>query len=372
MKKWLLLTVFIIVPLACVIFVNVVGDTANLFHISANKDIALSILAGNATYGEGAIDERGVKRTLIENLPEEVDTLAVGTSVVMCINRDIVGTDSFYNLGESASDYYDILAQFGLLEINKKKYKRIIFCADFDFFNKGQSGGRHYISIPYANYMLSVLNGNKESFSMSGSVKLKNRIKEMYTKMRQLVSIQYFQSSVKVFFHQLAKGKKRYGIITPENADKYFYYESDGSWVYDVKHRSHTEKDVIEDCLNYVYPQNDVDILGRICDVNEHLSDEKKEIFSSLMNYLKSQGIEVLIFLCPFPPALYDLLDQNLRPLLPELELYIRQYAEQNNIRVTGSYNPHNLNITNSDFYDARHVRREKLGEYFDFATRSN
>ncbi len=75
-KKWILLAVFMLIPLSCVIFINFVGDTANLFHKSVSNDIAFSILAGNATHGEGGLDERSIKRVLIENLPEEVDTLA--------------------------------------------------------------------------------------------------------------------------------------------------------------------------------------------------------------------------------------------------------------------------------------------------------
>ena len=57
----------------------------------------------------------------------------------------------------------------------------------------------------------------------------------------------------------------------------------------------------------------------------------------------------------------------DLRPLLPEADCFIRQYASDHNIRVTGSYNPYELGMSDADFYDARHVRREKLGVYFDF-----
>ena len=64
--RWIRLVLLLFVPIFCVVAVNFIGDTANLFHSSGNKEIALSILAGNATHGVGAMDERGVKRALIE------------------------------------------------------------------------------------------------------------------------------------------------------------------------------------------------------------------------------------------------------------------------------------------------------------------
>ena len=54
----------------------------------------------------------------------------------MCVNKDIVGTDSFINLGVSGSDIYDILAQFGLMDIYGKKTKRVIFCVDSYSFDE--------------------------------------------------------------------------------------------------------------------------------------------------------------------------------------------------------------------------------------------
>ena len=37
-------------------------------------------------------------------------------------------------------------------------------------------------------------------------------------------------------------------------------------------------------------------------------------------------------------------------------------------LKITGSYNPYLLNITDDKFYDSRHVKRQYLSEYFDFS----
>lgn len=368
-KKWICLAIAMAIPLASLILVNIVGDTANLFHAGANKGIALSILAGNATHGVGAVDERGVKRALIENLPEQVDTLSLGPSLSMCVNKDLVGTDSFYNLGESSADYYDILAQFGLLHFNRKKFKRVILCADLDFMNAGARGSLHNAFMPYSEYMLSILRGENATFTPKQERKIK--LYRFKTALRQLFSIQYFQGAAKLFFKQIRAGGKRYGIVTPENAAQFSYFGTDASWNYDLEYESGDASEVIDDAKDYI----EIKATGRsrldyVCPIGEHPSEEAKKTFNLLLDYLQSQGVEVLLFICPFSPALYDLYDLNARPLLPESEEFFRQCAKERGIRITGSYNPYNIGISDSDFYDSRHVRRDKLGKFFDFASR--
>ena len=261
-----------------------------------------AVIAGNATHGVGQMDERGVKRALIENLPDEVDTLAFGPSLVMCVNKAIVGTDSFYNLGESGADYYDILAQFGFLELNHKKYKRVIFCADFDFLNGGKRTNRHAAFMPYAEYMLSVLHGQSGELSDKQLQSAKQH--DMFTGLRQIVSIQYFQGATRLFYQQIKNGGKRFGTIPPDNPDLYSYYETDASWVYDLKYRSSTEKDVVKQSKDYVNPKTAGNKLDNFCGKNEHLSNEVKETFSLLMEYLQKNDVEILLYLCPFAPTL--------------------------------------------------------------------
>lgn len=103
------------------VITNIYQDPANIFH-DESKEIAESIVAGYAAYSAtGNGNEREVKHNLIMVMPKETDCIAVGPSLVMCVNKDIVGTDSFINLGVSGSDIYDILAQFGLMDIYGKR-----------------------------------------------------------------------------------------------------------------------------------------------------------------------------------------------------------------------------------------------------------
>ena len=38
---------------------------------------------------------------------------------------------------------------------------------------------------------------------------------------------------------------------------------------------------------------------------------------------------------------------------------YIDEYAKKNNIPIIGSFNPEDLGLKNTDFYDAAHARKE-------------
>ena len=85
--------------LICLVYVNAVGDASNYFH-DINKDIAKSLLSGKAAGSNtGNDNEREIKAFLIQGMKKEVDTIAIGPSLVTYIGREAVGTESFYNLG---------------------------------------------------------------------------------------------------------------------------------------------------------------------------------------------------------------------------------------------------------------------------------
>ena len=53
--------------------------------------------------------------------------------------------------------------------------------------------------------------------------------------------------------------------------------------------------------------------------------------------------------------------------MLDEIEAYAREVADEYDIKLTGSYNPYKVGISDADFWDARHIQHDKLSEFFDF-----
>ena len=135
----------------------------------------------------------------------------------------------------------------------------------------------------------------------------------------------------------------------------------DASWVYARSYQNRTEEDVRKDSEEYN--------IERQFSKGEHISEYCKEIFEKLIGYLLSQGIEVDLYLCPVAPSLWDRIEaeETEYPIIGEIEKYANRVAKEYDLKITGAYNPYDLDMKDKDFYDARHVRHELLGTYFDF-----
>lgn len=352
-KKWFGFIPFLVLPL-WLIFVNYKVDPANIFH-DVSRETAVSIVSGNKTYvASGNLDERKVKYNLIMEMPEDTKVVAVGPSLVMCVGEELVGTESFYNLGESAADFYDILAQFGVMDIYGKYPERVIFCVDSYFFDENlyEDAGRHSAMMSFAAYMLDILN------EKTVEIPEINLWEERKQKFEQLFSVSYFQAAFQYAKSNNSFITDRFGIA--DNTTETAYYMPDGSWIYPKE----LQENNIDDVKRHIQEYN---IEGSFSK-GEHISKKSTETFERLLIYLQGRKSKVELYLCPLAPSLWERIDLNEYPILTELETYAHEMAEKYNLKITGSYNPNLLNITDDKFYDSRHVRREYLSDYFDFS----
>lgn len=349
------LLVFLPIPVFMAIVTYLV-DPAGLFH-DESKEIAQSMLAGNNTlFWNGNVNERNVKQQLIVNMPEHVECIAVGPSLVMGVSQTDAGTDSFYNLGESGADFYDILAQFGLLELNKKQYDRVIFCVDSYFFDEtlNKTFTRNKELKPYAQYMLRLLDGQEGSMPSNDNSPISNY--------KLLISPSSFQSALtlakKNGLGTYLSNNKRW-MVVDNSFYEYSYYRPDGSWVYSSEIQNYDEQNVIQDAKAYN--------IEKQFSKGRHLGSYPQETFEKLIRYLQARNVRVDLYLCPLAPALWDRIDQRNYYVLNELEDFAHEVSQKYHLKLTGSYNPYKLGIHDKDFYDSRHVRHELLSTYFDF-----
>ncbi len=356
MKKkvsgWLGILVFLPL-LLCLILVNIFFDPANLFH-NVSQDIADSLMAGNPTYiTSGNMNERRVKHRMIETMEDEVDCIALGASIMMGIRGEHVGAESYYNLGLSGADFYDIMAQFGMLDFYEKKVNRVVFCVDTNFFCKSiyDNSARNVSYRPYARYMLDVLNGGTPEEPKSDDTA------ENMEALKQMFSISYFQSCVNYIRANKILNISRWGVADEEYTGT--YYLPDGSMVYAMDYQRQTALDVQRTAAEYHLPSYFVPY--------ESISPESTEAFEKLIVYLQEQGTEVELLLCPLAPSLWDRCDEEVNGILWETEQFALEMGEKYGLQVTGSYNPYQLGITDEEFYDCRHMRHEALEKYFEF-----
>jgi len=346
--------------LAGLVGTNIYQDPANIFH-DESKAMAEAMVQGHSVYsGTGNVNEREVKKNLIQSMPDEVDTIAVGPSLVMSITAEDVGTDSFYNLGVSAADLYDILAQFGMMEANGKHYKRVILCVDsygFDENIYNYELASNKALMPYAEYMLDILDGAKPEVVETDTAEV------WKTRVEQAVSLTYFQASCDQIRTngEFSMADHRWGIAPQGYDAEKPFYSPDGSWNYAASYQARGVDYVQAEAAEYNLPLQFA--------YQRHISSYSMEVYDQLIAYLQSQGVEVELFLCPLSPALWDRMQPEIAnyPMLYEISDYAKELSEKYNLKLTGDYDPYQVGITDAEFYDCRHVRKEVLSHYFDF-----
>ena len=66
----------------------------------------------------------------------------------------------------------------------------------------------------------------------------------------------------------------------------------------------------------------------------------------------------------PYHPKAYDLLINSKKyKIIQEVEIWINDFAKNNNIKLYGSYNPNKYNFKETDFLDTHHVRKVSLNK---------
>lgn len=351
--KWFGLLLVVASLLGILIFTNCFFDPANLYH-DVSRPVADAIVSGEGAYvTSGNANERLIKKYMIEQMPKQIDCLVLGSSTVLGIRKENVGTDDFYNLAVSSADYYDIMTSLALLEINGIKAERLILGVDHFFFSESlyENNARSKPWKPYAEYMEGIFNGMVPALPEAD---LKAEKTEQF---RQLFSITYFQASIDYVKQNGSLKIDRWGCV--DDAYTGAYFAVDGSMVYPLEYENTPVEEAIRAALDYDMEYQ----FG----AHQSMSERSKENFEKMIVYMQNQGTEVQLFLCPVSPALWERYDEGHYPILAQVEEFILEMAEKYDLEVIGSYNPTLLEIPNEAFYDARHVRHGLLSKYFDF-----
>jgi hypothetical protein len=103
---------------------------------------------------------------------------------------------------------------------------------------------------------------------------------------------------------------------------------------------------------------------------------ERRTLFEAFVRDLLDSGTKVEFFLPPPNPWLYAEAQAELQKLgrsspTAETEAYLRRFAQEHDIRVRGSYDPQRAGVTESDFVDLVHLRRESLDQIWNGAPAS-
>lgn len=171
-----------------------------------------------------------------------------------------------------------------------------------------------------------------------------------------LLTPNYFQRS----FHDLFFEKKVKIVIVPtdqtegESAIKL----TDGSLVYDRKSREMTVDEVRAFATGHLEDY-------RLSKFNK-IDPEYKMIFEKFVQSLAKDDVEVIFFLPPYHPATFELMKESDQyDIIYEVLNYFANYAQFGGIRLEGYYIPEMCGMTEADFFDNKHPKREAVTRLF-------
>lgn len=234
--------------------------------------------------------------------------------------------------GASVEDY------IALIQVHQNKFNKlptnIIFGLDAWIFNKN-NGQTRYLSLKneYKQF-LEKLNTKYEISSKNSEL---NENKISY-----FLSIDYFKENIKEF-----KKNQTYFIVDNIEVDEALKMP-DGSIYYPYKNRFPDFNEVSNIAKSYAK--------GSVYSLENYKELSNTELFEKLITYLKDNKVNVYFYLTPYNPITYDILISNEKyKIINEAENYLKKFAKENNIKIVGSYNPHNLKLKNEHFFDGMH-----------------
>ena len=346
--KQFLLKILLFLPIPIIfISINYIFDPAHVFKNGQyEKGIASLSLEGKNITNISEYDERIVRKYYIEGLQTKKDLLVIGSSRLLTIRSEHFPNVAFYNSSVGNPSLEDLITVYWMYRKKNFGPTKIIIGADPWLLNKnnGQSGYRSIMD----DWLQAAQN---LSISKTEVPKPINYIPEKYL---ELVSISYFQESINKLIKTL-QGKeesKKFSETTDQVADTSVML-SDGSINFSRRLRLATVAEVNE--MAIIYAQNNpVYGLGNY----QMLDTTLEEDFTKFINLVNGDGNEIILYLPPYHPLTYSLLTSNEKyRIIIDAQEYFKKVSADKNIKLVGSYNPKDLNLNKSDFYDAMHVK---------------
>lgn len=333
-----------------VLSINYFIDPANLFKNGRYEmEIAAASLSGKNITNISEYDERKVRKYYLEGLKTKIDILVIGSSRLLTIRQDQFPNASFYNSSVGNASLEDLITIYWLYRKKNFTPAKIIFGADPWLLNK-ESGHTSFKSIindwQEASVNLSIPQTAKEPTKY---------IKEKYT---QLASVSYFQDSFNKLIKTLQNKDEVKGFsLTDKQTANTSVMLFDGSVNFSNKLRSASNDDVREMAITYAQ-NNPVYGLRNFNQLDSTLKDN----FQKFLNLLLSDGNEIIFYLPPYHPVTFNLLTVSDKyRIILEAEEYFKRVGIDKKIKVVGSYNPRDLNIEETEFYDAMHIKENAV-----------
>lgn len=322
-------------------------DPSGLFWGAGFERIASEYMIDGAhILGYERLDGRKLNEVYAKNISYAPQVLVIGSSRSMSITKDYAPNKTFYNCSNTGGDRYDFFNGYYIFSKEAKEPEIVILSIDPWLFNASPEAiDERSNKKMYAEFM------NKELGFSSYTYEEEN-VNKKYT---ALISPSYFQASVRYFLRDTSQD------IMPEPIYENFDKQNavlkcpDGSILYTQAFLNRTKDEIDIDLLDAARPPNPLLRLTNFTQLDPIFITQ----FKAYIEYLQNKNIEVVFYLPPYHEYFYDAADaqRDLYQSFFDVEDYCIDFAQQNNIKLYGSFDPRKLNMEYEDFLDALHLK---------------
>lgn len=293
-------------------------------------------------------DERLLQKYLIEHDVKNYDVVVFGSSRTMDIGKGLFSQRTVKNYSVSGASIEDDIALYFLYERLHGKPKKVIIGGDAWLLNENSGQNRWKSLAKEYKY-------GKARMEQDGRNRVETKSIDL-EKYEQLISWPYLNESInKVKKEGLSNAKHGYCLAD----DKATVDEKAGMICPDGTHIPSLEAQARDaEPLARQYISNGVYSLEKYEELDNNLQASVKEFFT----YLKAQDIELVLYLTPYHPIVYSyLIDNEKYYKAVKAEDFFRDIAKEYGLKIVGSYNPERCGLSNADFLDGMHMRREAV-----------
>jgi len=340
MKKFIYKVICTSLPIIfALVAVNYFGDAARLFDAGYEGKMAEIVIRNSYVTNISNYDERAFQHESITRMKNTPNTVVIGSSRTMLITTDYFPSETLFNNSVSGASIEDLIAIYQMYKERNYFPKKIIIGIDPWTFNENNGQSRwksvesYYLQFHDKTLTTSIAN---------------NR----FQKYEQLLSLSYFQPSIKNIFKKISRTSDP--VPTKEKYNTTGTKLTDGSLVYGVDYRNASQDEINRKIANYT--------IGNIYSIEKFDEISKKiwKEFQEMISDMKNHSISIELFLAPYAPSVYNTISKKY-PMVLETEKVIREYSQLENINIYGSFNPFELNMNESNFYDGMHCREKGI-----------
>lgn len=351
MKKWVKAALFLLPLLLMVAAVNWYVDSYAYLRVTYDEIGGHMIAEKQNVVGleESNYNDRSLLLACLNGQKEAKEVMVIGSSRVFTFEHTMFGTDSFYNAGLSEATIYDLWAVTGILVRNGRLPETMVIGVDAFLFNTAHDNDRWLELEEYARYMDEA--AGRETAGMPARQRNTGRHHDKW------LSLDYFRYNITC----LPAGSRFAVSYTNDWETDWYTKHYDGS----VSYQKELRDVAVEDVIALTEQTMEEHVVYRMTDYQE-IDAESMAMLTDLIDYLLRQNVEVILYLPPYSPMLYDYIEseEDFRIAL-EVEERMKALASDKGIALYGSYDPEGSGLEMTDLYDLYHVKTEKTPDTY-------